>query len=148
MFPHFQPSQHADSPPSEPGLKIPFLQRPLDLVTVSDRAMEPELRPGQQVFVQNFDATAGANYLEQRMAWRLSGRTVIRRAQMRPGGTLRLFGIQPGYEVQLTPPDGWTRPADWKTTGVLHPDCTCLGPLLTARDGQCRTFIATHQWSN
>ena len=66
---------------------------------------------------------------------------------MIPGG-LRLFGIQPDYETQLVPPEGWTKPADWKTTGVVHPDCTCLGPLLTARDGQRRTYIATHQWSN
>lgn len=71
MFVHFQP---ADSPGSEPpqrpdpaALKILRVERPFQVVTVSDRSMEPELYPGQQVLVQNFQVR-GANYLEQRMA--------------------------------------------------------------------------------
>lgn len=172
MFVHLQP---ADTPsgmapenPDPAAVKVPHVERPLSVVTVPDRSMQPELHPGQQVLVQNFDARSGANYLEQRMAWRLhsptsnprgdsqkrachEGRVLVRRGQIIPGGGIRLFGNAHGYELTLHMPDGWELPADWKTTGVVHPACTCLGPLITAyrnRQGGRDTYLATVGWSN
>lgn len=107
--------------------------------------MEPELYRGQQVFVENFDVH-GLNYLEQRFAVEVRGRVLVRRLQYM-AGEVRLWGNRDGYELRLQHPDGWELPEDWKETGVVHPDCTCLGPLVTTSRGG-RTYLATCGWSN
>ena len=113
--------------------------------------MRPALRPGQQVYVQNF-RLRGANYLEQRMALQVRGRVLIRKCQPIPGGGVRLFGNQDGFEIELIPPNGWELPSDWKETGVLHPECTAIGPLVTARSAGSRwphnQYVAMAGWSN
>ena len=174
MLAHFQPADNSGrgGPTNgRHGLTVPFLQRPLSLVRVSDPAMKPELCLGQLAYVQNFEVY-GANYLEQRMAVRVgdslesissgrpegdslagnppesdtSGRVLVRRVQMIPGG-VRLFGNQGGYEETFIRPDEWDRPSDWKISGRLHPDLVALGPLVTTSRGG-RTYIATAGWSN
>ena len=154
MFVHFQPADTpGDTPPENPdpaAVKVPHVERPLRVVTVPDRAMQTELHPGQQVLVQNFDARGGANYHEQRFAFRYKGRVLVRRGQV-IGGGLRLFGRRDEDEIIATRPDGWSRPEDWTTTGRLHPDLVALGPLVTAyhsaRGGR-HTYLATVGWSN
>jgi len=166
LQPAHTPSGTAPENPDPAAVKVPFVERPLSVVTVPDRSMEPELRPGQQVLVQNFEVR-GAGYLEQRMAWRLhsptsssgalpegdfhEGRVLVRRGQIIPGGGIRLFGNADGYERELHRPDGWELPSGWKTTGRVHPACTCLGPLVTAyrsRQGGRDTYLAAVGWSN
>jgi hypothetical protein len=132
-------------------VKVSHVERPLSVVTVPDRSMEPELYPGQQVLVQNFDARGGVNYLAQRMAVCYDGRVLVRRIQVMAGGSVRLFGNRDGFEVEDVPPDGWRKPDGWKTSGALTPDCTALGPLVTAyrsRQGGRDTYLATVGWSN
>ena len=158
MFVHLQPADSpgppSSTPPEKPdpaAVKVPRVERPLSVVTVPDRSMEPELYPGQQVLVQNFDARGGVNYLEQRMAVRYKGRVLVRRIQVMAGGSVRLFGNAGGFEVEDVPPDGWKKPDGWRTTGVLTPDCTALGPLVYAyrsRQGGRDTYLATVGWSN
>lgn len=153
MIARFQPCNEPNGGAGRPAGKVTVrrVERPLRLVTVPDRAMEPELYRGQQVFVQNF-RVCGLNYLEQRMALRVRGRVLVRRVQQMADGSIRLFGNRDGFEIKLIPPEEWERPADWEETGVLHPECTCLGPLLEGyrRDGSGgrRTYLGTHGWSN
>ena len=113
--------------------------------------MRPALRPGQQVYVQNF-RVRGLNYLEQRMALQVRGHFIVRRVAVVPGGGVRLFGSRDGFEIERIPPDGRERPSDWKETGVLHPECAAIGPLVTARESGARwphnTYIATAGSSN
>lgn len=152
MFARFQPCDDSSNEPRRSGseLRIPFCDRPLRLVTISDRAMEPEIYPGQQAFIQNFQV-GGANYMEQRMAFRYEGKAIVRYCACRSGG-YKLFGRQDGYEIMLDWSEGWKPPEDWRNTGVIHPDCTALGPLLTGRhrdrSGGWSTFLATSGWSN
>ena len=124
---------------------MPMLREPLRLVMTTDRAMEPELFPGQQVFVENFEVH-GANYLEQRFAVKLRGRVLIRFMQHMCGET-RLWGRQDGYEERLIAPERWEKPDGWRSTGVLHPDFVALGPVVTARKGG-HQYIATLEWGN
>jgi hypothetical protein len=117
-----------------------MLRPPLRLVMTTDRAMEPELSPGQQVFIEDFDVH-GANYLEQRFAVKLRGRVLIRFMQ-HMGGEIRLWGRQDGYEERLIAPEGWEKPRNWRSSGVLHTDLVALGPVVTARKGG-HQYIAT-----
>jgi hypothetical protein len=155
MFVRFQPADTpSGTPPENPdpaAVTVPRVERPLSVVTVPDRAMQPELHPGQQVLVQNFDTRGGANYLEQRMAVRAHGRVLVRRLQHMADGSIRLFGNAGGFEHTLVRPEEWELPADWKQTGVVHPNCTVLGPLVYAyrsRQGGRDTYLATVGWSN
>lgn len=144
------PSGMAPENPDPAAVKIPRVERPLSVVTVPDEGMEPELYPGQQVLVQNFEVR-GLNYLEQRMAVRVGGRVLVRRIQHMTDGSIRLFGNREGFEHTLVRPEEWELPADWKTTGVVHPNCTVLGPLVYAyrsRQGGRDTYLATVGWSN
>ena len=140
----FDPARHHGRP-----IRIHRLDRPLQLVTVSDRAMQPEMHPGQQVFVNAF-RPSGVGYMEQRFALRYGGRTIIRRVQVLGGRTYRLFGNRDGYVIELDMPDGWA-PA-WET-GRIHPECVAIGPLVYGyrydRDEGGRVFTpVTHSWSN
>ena len=146
-MPKFVPttSPSADTPPPERDLPVPMLREPLRLVMTTDRAMEPELSPGQQVFVEDFDVH-GANYLEQRFAVKLRGRVLIRFMQ-HMGGEIRLWGRQDGYEERLIPPEGWEKPDGWRSSGILHPDLVALGPVVTTRKGG-HQYIATLEWGN
>jgi hypothetical protein len=138
-----------DTPPPEHPV-FPHCVRPLTIVTVSDGAMRPALRLGQQVYVQAF-RPRGVGYMEQLMALRYKGRVLVRRTQVIADG-YRLFGNRDGYEIRLPRPEGWERPDDWHETGVIHPDCTAIGPILTARGNGAlwpdNKYIATHGWSN
>lgn len=149
MFARFEGCTEDTPPPKDPV--VPYCERPLSVVTVPDEAMRPALRPGQQVYVQNF-RVRGANYLEQRMALRVRGRVLVRRVQQMADGSVRLFGNQDGFEIELIPPDGWELPSGWRETGVLHPECTAIGPLVTARASGPRRphnqYVATAGWSN
>jgi len=148
MFARFEGCTEDTPPPKDPV--VPYCERPLSLVTVPDEAMRPGLRPGQQVYVQAFNPH-GVGYLEQRFALRCKGRVLVRRVQVMADG-LRLFGNQDGFEIELPRPEGWDRPADWHETGVIHPECTAIGPLVTARGSGAHwphnTYIATAGWSN
>jgi hypothetical protein len=112
--------------------------------------MRPALEPGQQVYVQAF-CPEGVGYLEQRFALRYKGRILVRRVAITTDSYC-LVGNQDGFEIDLPPFDGWERPSDWHKTGVIHPDCTAVGPLVTARGGSAvwphDTYIATAGWSN
>jgi hypothetical protein len=138
-----------ETPPPK-NLTVPFADRPLSVVTVSDAAMRPALEPGQQVYVQAF-SPSGVGYLEQRFALRYKGRVLVRKIAITTGSYC-LFGNQDGFEIDLPLPDGWERPSDWHETGVIHPDCTAIGPLVTARgrggEWPHNTYIATAGWSN
>ena len=138
-----------ETPPPE-NLVIPYCKRPLSVVTVSDGAMRPALEPGQQVYVQAF-RPRGVGYIEQRFALRYKGRVLVRRVAVTGDGYC-LVGSRDGFEIDLPFPDGWERPDDWHETGVIHPDCTAIGPLVTARGGSAvwphNTYIATAGWSN
>jgi hypothetical protein len=154
MFVRLQPADTpSGTPPEKPdptAVTIPRAERPLSVVSVPDRAMQPELHPGQQVLVQNFEVR-GANYLEQRMAVRVGGRVLVRRVQHMVDGSIRLFGNADGFEHTLVRPEEWELPSGWKTTGVVHPNLTVLGPLVYAyrsRQGGRDTYLATVGWSN
>jgi hypothetical protein len=159
MLAHFQPTGESEQDnPGRQNLTVPFLQRPLRLIAVPDRAMEPELCPGQLAYVQNFEVR-GLNYLEQRMAVRvegrpesdsresgISGRVLVRRIQA-IGAKIHLFGNRDGYDETFIRPDGWEPPSNWKISGRIHPNLVALGPIVaTSRGGQ--TYIATAGWSN
>ena len=147
MFSRFEGCTEETPPPK--NLTVPFADRPLSVVTVSDAAMRPALEPGQQVYVQAF-SPSGVGYLEQRFALRYKGRVLVRKIAITTGSYC-LFGNQDGFEIELPLPDGWDRPDDWHETGVIHPHCTAVGPLVTAyrstRGGR-HTYIATAGWSN
>jgi hypothetical protein len=147
MFSRFEGCTEETPPPE--NLVVPFADRPLSVVTVPDAAMRPALEPGQQVYVQAFNPS-GVGYLEQRFALRYRGRVLVRRLQI--GRSYYLTGNQDGFEIELPLPDGWERPSDWHETGVIHPDCTAIGPLVTARgrggEWPHNTYIATAGWSN
>lgn len=147
-------------------LDILFCERPLRLVTVPDRAMEPELFAGQQVFVQAFRPHV-ANYMEQRFALRYRGRIIIRRLAfgiVDADNVLiehgyRLFGNREGQKlgepgvIELPWIDDWRPPDDWMSSGVIHPECTAIGPILTGTEydadaGRKVTRCVTHSWSN
>jgi len=128
--------------------------------------MEPELQQGEQVFVQHF-RYHGADYMSQRFALRYRGRTVVRRVTFGitdSSGTLvsggyHLFGNRDGWgcrqpgAIDLPWPDGWKPAADWMTTGVIHPECTAIGPVLCGyrhiREAPYQKYVpVTAGWSN
>ena len=147
MLSRFEGCTEETPPPG--NLVVPYCKRPLSVVTVPDGAMRPALEPGQQVYVQAF-CPEGVDHLEQRFALRYKGRVLVRKIAITTGSYC-LFGNQDGFETDLPFPDGWDRPDDWHETGVIHPDCTAVGPLVTAyrsaRGGR-HTYIATAGWSN
>jgi hypothetical protein len=145
---HFEPQQQHDRP-----LDILQLERPLRLVTVPDRAMEPELYPGQQVFVNRFDPR-GAGYMEQRFAVELDGRTLVRRLAWMSTGIVLMPENDDFENIRLDWPGDW-RPkyVNWRETGRIHPRCTAIGPLVygyryrKAEGGRVYEPV-TYCWSN
>ncbi len=150
-YPLGENSSPDEAPLSEQSTPIDYgrIERPLRLVTVSDRGMMPLLHRGQQVFVESFRAR-GLNWTNQLMALIYQGRTIIRRCRWRMDGSIRLWGTRDGYELEFPQPEGGSQ-RDWGRTERLHPNCRALGPVLVGRrwtqDGWERA-IPTYQWSN